>query len=74
VIHPFEMLKGAEALIIPLAIATLTSGFSDGVVLLTKLKTRYIQRRERRAKLGELEKLQKSLVPRTSKIDGSMHV
>ena len=61
------MATGAEALIIALAIATLTSGFSDGIILINKLKAKWRLHRERSksnlnlASVSELENLEHSL-------------
>ncbi|KAI9766147.1 MAG: hypothetical protein M1840_006714 [Geoglossum simile] len=58
----------AEALVIALAVATLTSGFGSAVDLVARLKATWRERRASRAKLAELEKLEQALVVAQSTI------
>jgi hypothetical protein len=66
-----SMPTGVEVIAVAVAIATLTSGFNDGVELIKKVLAKWRENRTNKTNKAELEKLQQSLMLARSTVQGA---
>lgn len=65
------MVTGVEVIAVVVAIASLTSGFNDGVELVKKVLAKWRDHQAKKTNQAELEKLQQSLTLARSTVQGA---